>query len=612
MKGRLVLFFVLVMLSVSAAAQFATTADKQKNNNSQRAIDDQMANNFFKLQEYDKARDLYRNLYGKYRQAHYFVQYTECLLYLKEYPEAEKSLKDYIKDNPNQWKAKVDLIYVYRLEDKNDKADKQLSDILNALPNDRNIILTIQNMFLARQMAAEALAVIDKGSTIVPDKYPFYMEKAFIYRTMADYQKVFEYYFLELEAVPSDYNLIKNQLQVLLFYDVNSNIADQMRMALLKKTQEKPENVEFAQLLVWFALQEEEYDIALAQCISIDKRMGEQESQILNLSDICLSNNQFDIAKEGYGFVSKKGNATPFYSEAIVGLINTEYKEYAYINVTDKKVYQSLSKRIDDALGEVSSDQVSKLAIIQADILAYHLDNPEAAGTLLEQTLQNAGSNFEQAQVKLALADNYLYRDNVWEATLLYSQVDKSMKEEPLGHEARFKNAQLRYYIGEFAWAQTQLKILEAATSKLIANDAMTLSLIIKDNLEADTTGKELRRIARADFKISQHKDSDAVIILDSVMKDGNYTSIPHALYRKAEMEERHGNHLMADSLYTRIFTVYPDSYMADDALMKAALTEQDHLNNKEAAMHHYEMLIDNYPTSIYTSPAKKNYRKLQ
>ena len=51
---------------------------------------------------------------------------------------------------------------------------------------------------------------------------------------------------------------------------------------------------------------------------------------------------------------------------------------------------------------------------------------------------------------------------------------------------------------------------------------------------------------------------------------------------------------------------------MADDALMKAALTEQDHLNNKEAAMHHYEMLIDNYPTSIYTSPAKKSYRKLQ
>jgi hypothetical protein len=39
------------------------------------------------------------------------------------------------------------------------------------------------------------------------------------------------------------------------------------------------------------------------------------------------------------------------------------------------------------------------------------------------------------------LADIDLFNDEVWEATLLYSQVDKSMKEEPLGHEARFRNA---------------------------------------------------------------------------------------------------------------------------------------------------------------------------
>ena len=95
------------------------------------------------------------------------------------------------------------------------------------------------------------------------------------------------------------------------------------------------------------------------------------------------------------------------------------------------------------------------------------------------------GGKQDKAELKLKLADIYLYKDEVWEATLLYSQVDKSMKEEPLGHEARFKNAQLRYFIGEYEWAESQLKVLKAATSKLIANDAMTLSLVIKDNYEA-------------------------------------------------------------------------------------------------------------------------------
>ena len=34
-------------------------------------------------------------------------------------------------------------------------------------------------------------------------------------------------------------------------------------------------------------------------------------------------------------------------------------------------------------------------------------------------------------------------------------------------------------------------------------------------------------------------------------------------------------------------------------------------LKDKESAKQHYEQLIDNYPTSIYTAQAKKNYRKL-
>jgi len=44
---------------------------------------------------------------------------------------------------------------------------------------------------------------------------------------------------------------------------------------------------------------------------------------------------------------------------------------------------------------------------------------------------------------------------------------------------------------------------------------------------------------------------------------------------------------------------------------MQAALIEQNHLKNKELAKQHYEKLIDEYPTSIYTAQAKKNYRKL-
>jgi hypothetical protein len=67
--------------------------------------------------------------------------------------------------------------------------------------------------------------------------------------------------------------------------------------------------------------------------------------------------------------------------------------------------------------------------------------------------------------------------------------VDKAFKEETTGQEARFKNARLSYYNGDFQWSQAQFDVLKASTSKLISNDALDLSVFIMDNLNLDTFG---------------------------------------------------------------------------------------------------------------------------
>ena len=511
----------------------------------------------------------------------------------------------------DNWKAKIDQLSQYVQEGKKDKADRLFNQMLKNLPDKKNGIITISNLLRAKMLNDYAAEVLDRGAEINTEHYPFYLEKASLYHAMLNYEQAFKYYFLELESRPEQYNLIKNRFQTLLLYDVNKSIADEMRIALLKKTQEQPDNEQFAQLLMWFALQNEDYDIALTQCKSLDRRNNDQDPQLINLAQICYDNGQYDLARDAFEYVMGKGKINPYYGDAVIGAIKTENLQCKNNPKTSTKTYERLNKKIDDAYVDVGSKDVAGLAEIQADIMAYHLDQSQQAIDLLLQTIGQTTNKIQQSQLKLKLADIYLYNDEVWEATLLYSQVDKSMKEEPLGHEARFRNAQLRYFIGEFAWAETQLNVLKAATSKLVANDAMTLSLIIADNLEYDTTGTELKRLARADYKIYQHKDAQALPILDSIRANGNMISKPHALYRLAEIQEKTQHYVDADSLYLQIVTVFPDSYMADDALMKAALIEHQHLKDKESAKKHYEQLIDQYPTSLYTAQAKKNYRKL-
>jgi tetratricopeptide (TPR) repeat protein len=597
----LVLMAWLLPLAVSA----------QNKKDAQTEVEVQLASKRFQSQEYEEARDLYHNLYRKRGLSQYFNQYVECLFRLGEFAQAEKELQRFIRSNPNHWKAKVDLVYAYQSEGNTKKADELFDEILKGIPDNRSSILNLENMFRSRSLNNHAMAILERGAQISSDGYPFYVEKASLYQAMNNYQEAFVYYFKELEAQPDQYKLVKNRFQTLLLYDVNKSIADEMRIALLEKTQQQPDNLEYAKLLVWFSLQEEDYDIALAQCKSIDRRHSDQSEEIINLADICLDNRQYDLAKEAFDYVLEKGKVNPFYGRALVGSIETENQLCLDRHVTDTRTYERLSHKIDEAYQNIGSKEYPYLVEIQADLMAYHLHQVPEAVALLQQAIGQTNAKFTQARLKLKLADIYLYTDEVWEATLLYSQVDKSMKEEPLGHEARFRNAQLRYFIGEFNWAQTQLKVLKAATSKLIANDAMTLSLIIDDNLEYDTTGTELNRLAQADFKIYQHREDEALSILDSIRHDGNIISKPHALYRIAEIAAQREDYVEADSLYLQIVQTFPDSYMADDALMQAALIEHRQLKAKEAAKKHYEMLIDQYPTSLYTAQAKKNYRKL-
>ena len=80
--------------------------------------------------------------------------------------------------------------------------------------------------------------------------------------------------------------------------------------------------------------------------------------------------------------------------------------------------------------------------------------------------------------MKLELGDVYVFEDLVWDASLIFSQIVLDFKDDPLGHEAKFRNARISYFTGDFAWAQTQLDALKASTSKLMSNDAINLSFL--------------------------------------------------------------------------------------------------------------------------------------
>lgn len=576
-------------------------------------MDERLAREFYYRKEYEKARDLYKSLYDTNNQINHFTAYVDCLILTGDYQTAEKALKAFLKKNPSNWKSQVDLAYVYSQQGENDKTDKQLNRIIKDTPANKGSIKEVANLLRARNFNDQAIALYDKGAKDQKINYSFSIEKAYAYNAILDFDNATDCYLQYLKENPEQYEMVKNRLRVMMMYDLNGNVNDIIRVALLRRTQEEPENEEFASLLMWFSLQMQDYDLALMQLKALDKRgKGNYENDIIYIARIASDNRQYEIAKDAYGYVLQKGDEGVFYVDATVGLLNTEYTEAVTVGSHDREFYENLSRRIGEAFRKMGmTGATMPLIAVQARVMAFELGSFDEAKTLLNNALEMNMSSLHQAELKLELADIYLFTDEVWEATLLYSQIEKAMKNEPIAHEARFKNAQLRYFIGEFEWANASLDILKSATSKLVANDAMTLSLTISDNLEYDTVG--LRRISKADYYIYRRKYALANQMLDSVVAyNPNEVSLPAVFYRKAKIAVNAGDYELADSLYKRVYDGYADSYIADEALVEDAMLLENQLNRKEEAMECYSQLFDYYTASVYVAQARKSYRRLR
>ena len=249
-----------------------------------------------------------------------------------------------------------------------------------------------------------------------------------------------------------------------------------------------------------------------------------------------------------------------------------------------------------------------------ADLQAFYLNDLDKAISLLLEMINYPGLKPTiQAEGKIDLADFYLMKGEVWEATLLYSQVDKAFKDDILGHEARFRNAKLSYYSGDFQWAQTQFDVLKASTSKLIANDALDLSIFIMDNLGLDTSAAALTLYSEADLLVFQNRFDEAFTKLDTIkqnypdhsLEDDIYYTKSKIYYKKREYEQ-------SAQMLQKIINDYSDGIRADNAMFELADLYEHQLNDIDKAKELYEKIFIEHSGSTFAVEARKRFRRLR
>ncbi|MFN8353497.1 MAG: tetratricopeptide repeat protein [Spirosomataceae bacterium] len=574
--------------------------------------DIELANEYLKNGEYEKAKTLFQKLARSKEMAPIIHKsYLQCLQKLKDTDEAEKFIKKQIKSdeaNPIYW---ADYGRLLEKLTKADEADKKYEASIQLAKKDENLANKLAKDFADNDQYELAIKTLNTAREELKRGASFAISLARLYRAMGKTEQMIEEY-LQFGQVTGNQELVQSLLQ--------DEVRDEksieaLEKILYEKVQKFPNEAYYNDMLIWHLVQQKEFYKAFVQARAMDRRYKLEGSKVMELGFLAMQNKDYKAAGNIFEYLVKEYRNSTNYHLFRRTLINAKeevIKSTYPVNLQDIRLLINEYQRFFDELGK--NQRTLEALKNQAHLYAFYLNEKDTATVILEQAIKLGGNdqNFID-RCKLELGDVYLLKNEPWEATLIYSQVEKTSKDSPLGYEAKLKNAKLNYYKGDFELAKEVLDVLKIATTREIANDALSLSLLIQDNIGLDSTETAMKEYSNVELMLYQNKTQEAIVKLDELYK--KYKDHPlsdEILWLRANTLLKQDDYQKAAEDLEKIIKEHPYDILCDDARFTLAKIYEEKIKDKETAMRMYREILQKFPGSIYGAEARKRFRLLR
>ncbi len=573
----------------------------------------ELANEYYQQGDVEKAKILYQELAeNPYNIQLIASNYLTLLKSTAEFSEAEKFLVDAIRRFPSNIQFQAYLAGVYSELGDLTKLENYIDD-LRKESRSNPFQLSILAQYLANeQLYNEAILFFQDSRDVRNNPTVHALEMASIYRMINDKSAMIEEYLNYASDSPNRLSYIKNLLQS--FIQEEEEL-DELENTLIRKMQEEPEDTKFAELLLWVELQRKNFYGAFIQARAVDKRNDQPGDRSMDIGRIALENNAYEDAEEIFEYVAKQYPNSRNYQYARRLWMEAKEQKIKNTYPVNQVDIRELANQYQSLHNELYPSQTSFDALRSKALLhAFYLDEIDVAAQFLNQLVNNPRAGIQLiSQSKLDLGDIYLLKGEPWEATLLYSQVEKDYKSHQLGYDAKLRNARLHYFTGNFALAKGHLDILKKNTTREISNDAISLGMLITDNTALDTTDAVMQEFANIELLIFQNKKAQANQRLSEMLEEYMHHSITDEVFwLKSKLELEAGNTQSAIDYLDKILASYSYDILADDAAFRKAEIFEQQLKDVEQAKTLYQQFLIEYPGSMYAAEARKRFRQLR
>ena len=571
------------------------------------AQEDLLARNYMQQGAYEKAAILYEGLVEKTPgNTNLVTSLVEAYQQLEQYDKAQEVLLKTLALSKSLGFLKVDLGYNYQLQGQDTEAQQLYTEILDQVRENPPLANMVGRNFKNYSLLDQAATAYTIAKEAGLNSIYLNVELARIYGEQGKIEQMFDAYINLILENDRYQSLAQRSFNDFITEDTENEANQIFRKLLLKRLQEDP-NLLYNRLLSWLFIQQQEYNKAFIQEKAIARRNNNLNG-VFTLAAVAVENEAYDLASTIYEYLVAQAPSDEMRLFAHQELLDLR------ILKNDSEDFQAIQTEFKSLLNQFGkTTETLELQTKYAHFLAFNQDKKEEASAFLKETLDLKLNRFQEARVKMELADILVLEERFNAALIYYSQIQKNLKDNVLAQEARFKVAKTSYYKGDFEWAKTQLKVLKSSAEQLIANDAQDLYLLITDNTVDDSTQTALKTFARADLLLFQNKQDEALEVYNTLLAEHKDKAIEdETLLEQAKLFELKGLFDLAAQNYRLILEKHGDDILADDAHYRLGNLYADQLQQPEKAKEQYESIIFNFADSIFYVDAQQKYRKLR
>ncbi len=592
-------FLLLSLIFIESKAQDATQI--------------QLANEYYLNGYLEKAVSIYKDLSNDSKNIPLIHKnYYDLLINAREFKEAEKYIKKNIKLFRGNVYYQIDYGVLLLAVNEREEANKEFENIVESIKKDQYRLRIAAQYFVQKQLRNWALKVYKTGRKASNNDAAYALELANIYRILNNKDQMVEEYLNYVNQNPGNIKYVKNILQNLL---VEEEELVSLENILIQRIQKFPDKNIYSDLLIWVNLQQKKFYDAFLQARAVDKRLRGDGGGVLDIGMIALDNKAFKDAIEIFSYIIKTHKNTSNYSIARRMVIQARESTVKNTFPVVESEIRNLIVDYDNLINELGINANTVEAIRNKALLhAFYLNEKDSAISILNRIIGMPRINSRlKAQSKLDLGDIYILTAESWESSLLYSQVEKTHKEQPIGYLAKLKNAKLNYYKGNFELAKAHLDVLKEATTRKISNDAMDLSLLIHNNTFLDSTDMVMQKYAHVELLLFQNKRSEALYSLNRMIEDFPGHSLTDEIYfQMATIHRQLGDFDKSIGYLEKIQEHNNADILGDDSMFLIGNICEIDLGDKEKAKEIYQTFLTAYPGSVFVAEARKRFRTLR